>query len=251
MGTKMKKCLTIEDGVKAALAVYNFTPNKNWEYIPAGESDFTDSLLLDGEEYPLFWWRCDTQIRELCEKAPQRKLCSMKLNRSGAKKDGLDQLTYKEMDIAELIFQSPIEKLMCFRNENSLNMMATMENERVAVFELAAVLSEKTSEQGRHIYWGEDGMASDRVVSQKIPSEAIYLFNEDEEKATVYNDIFLYMYGLNKTDATKAACIAEILMGWMDISDWKRKDHHYRCCIAAAKESSKTCRRIQIESGEV
>ena len=59
------------------------------------------------------------------------------------------------------------------------------------------------------------------------------------------------MYGLSKTDATKAACIAEILMGWMDISDWKIKDDHYRRCIAASKESARTIRRIRIEGEEV
>ena len=247
----MEKCMTIEDGVKAALSVYHFVPDVSWEYIPAKETDLTDWLLLDGEAYPLFWWRSDTQIRALLERAQSRKLCSMKLNRSGAKQDGLDRLTYKEMDIAELMLQSAIEKVMCFRKEHSLDMLATMENGCVAVFELGAVLHENTTEQGRHIYWGQAGMASDRVVSQKVASEAIYLFCEEEEKATVYNDIFVYMYGLDKTAATKAACIAEILMGWMNISDWKSKDQHYRRCIEAAKESARSVTRVNIECEEV
>lgn len=246
----MKKCLTIEDGVRAALSVYNFTSDRKWEYVPAGEGELTDKLLLDGEEYPLFWWRNDTQIMALYERAAERSLCSMKLNRTCTKSYGLERLMYKEMDIAEFMFDSQIASVMCFRNGYALNMLATMENERVAVFELAAVLHDDTAEQGRHIYWGEEGMASDRVVSQKIPSEAVYLFREDEEKPEVYNDIFIYMYGLNKNDIVKAATIAEILMGRIDISDWRAKDAHYRRCIAAVAESDRDCRRTLVKEVE-
>jgi hypothetical protein len=121
-----------------------------------------------------------------------------------------------------------------------------MANERVAIFELAAVLHEDTPEQGRHTYWGQDGMASDRVVSQKVPSEAVYLFTDEEEKAETYNDIFLYMYGLNKTDATKAAAIAEILMGWREADDWTQKDAHYRRCIEAAWRSAESGQRVEV-----
>ena len=243
----MKKCVTIEDGVRAVLDVYRHTPTVEWELIPAAEGELVDHILLDGEKYPLFWWRFDTQVAELCALAPERKLCSMKLNRSCSKADGLERLMYKEFDIAENVFRSKIEKVMCFKNENALNMLATMKNERVAVFELSAALNENTPEQGRHIYWGQDGMASDRVVSQKVASEAIYLFTEDEEKPAVYNDIFIYMYGLNKTDATKAEAIAEILMGRIDISDWHQRDAHYRSCIAAAEESARAVKRVTVK----
>ena len=59
------------------------------------------------------------------------------------------------------------------------------------------------------------------------------------------------MYGLDKIAATKAACIAEILMGWMNISDWRSKDQHYRRCIEASKESARSVTRVQIEREEV
>ncbi|MBQ8813717.1 MAG: hypothetical protein IJZ85_04390 [Lachnospiraceae bacterium] len=247
----MKKILTIEEGVRSVLSVYNAVPDIKWEYRPAEEGCLTDAIVLDGAVYPLFWWRCDTQIMALAENAPERKLCSMKLNRTCAKSYGIDRLMYQEIDIAELMLDSKIESVMCFDNGCARNMLATMKNKRVAIFELAAVLNDCTAEQGRHIYWGQDGMASDRVVSQKVASDAIYLFSEDEAKPEVFNDIFIYMYGLNKTDVVKAACIAEILMGWRDISDWKEKDAHYRRCLAAAAESDRTCRRTLIREAEV
>ncbi len=242
----MKKCNTIEEGVASVIEMYRYSINKEWQYLPAGDGDLCDKLILDGEEYPFFWWRCDTQVAALIRMAPERKPSSMKLNRSCPKSEGLDRLLYRELDIAEQVLGSPIAKVMCLRNEPALNMLATTENERVAIFELAAVLNENTAEQGRHTLWGSDGMASDRVVSQKVASEAIYLFTEEEEAPETYNDIFNYMYGLSKTDATKAAAILEILLGNLDISHWKELDAHYRRCMAAAEDSALTGSRKEV-----
>jgi len=243
----VKICKTVAEGVNAALAIYQVTPTQTWEYVPAAPGDYTDTLVLDGIKYPLFWWHCDTQISQMYRMAPSRKLCSMKLNRTCAKSMGLDALLYKELDIAEHMFRCEIQSVMAMENEHSMNMLATMEQQQVALFELAATLNDNTPEQGRHSYWGEDGMASDRVVSQKIPSEAIYLFTEDEKDPTLYNDIFIYMYGLSKTDVLKATTIAEILMGRRDCSNWIEKDAHYRRCIAAAHLSNQLVKCVNIQ----
>lgn len=242
----MKKCNTIEEGVASVIKMYRYSIDKEWRHLPAGEGDLYDKLILDGTEYPFFWWRCDTQIATLIQMAPERKPCSFKLNRSCRKSEGLDRLLYRELDIAEQVLGSPIAKVTCYRNDPALNMIATTEKEQVAIFELAAVLNEDTVEQGRHTLWGSDGMASDRVVSQKIASEAVYLFTEDEKEPETYNDIFNYMYGLSKTDATKAAAIIEILLGNIDPCEWKALDPHYRRCMAAAKDSASTGTRKEV-----
>lgn len=242
----MKKCKTIEEGIASVIEMYRFSFDTEWQYLPAEEGDLCDKLILNGEEYPFFWWRGDTQISGMTGLAPARKPCSFKLNRTCAKSEGLDRLLYRELDIAEQMLGAPIKKVMCFHNEPALNMIATTEKEQVAIFELAAVLNDDTVEQGRHTYWGSDGMASDRVVSQKTASEAVYLFTEDEKNPETYNDIFNYMYGLSKTDATKAATIVSILLGAIDISDWKEKDAHYRRCMTAAKESAASGSRKEV-----
>lgn len=248
MSNSIKKCKTIEDGVQAVLDIYQCGSVPKWQYLPAGKEDYVDHLLLDGRKYPLFWWRFDTQIAALFQLSPERKPCSMKLNRACSKKQGLDRLMYKEIDIAEQTLKSDIVSIMNFQTGSSLNMLATMRNERVAVFELSATLHEDTSEQGRHSCWGECGMVSDRVVSQKLPSEAIYLFTDESAVPTTYNDIFIYMYGLEKNEIVRAAAIAEILMGRVDISDWETRDAHYIACIDAAKKSGRRTTRIFVES---
>ena len=243
----LKRCTRIEDGVRNALEIFDCQPKAQWRYVPAREGEYTDRLVLDGVEYPLFWWRCDPQVGAMYSKAPSRRICSMKLNRVGAKSAGLQKLLYKELDIAEWIMGSRIKTVMNFQKGDSMNMLATLENERVALFELAASLHDDTPEQGRHTYWGEDGMASDRVVSQKVASEAIYLFTEDAKDPQTYNDIFIYMYGLSRTDTLKATVIAEILMGRRSVADWREREAHYIRCIQRAEESATQVRRLFVE----
>lgn len=243
----MKPCTSIEDGVRAVLEIYNWDEIVFWQYLPAEGEALCDRVRIGDEIYPLFWWRADTQIEQLRRMAPERELCSMKLNRTCTKEEGLERLMYREFDVAEQMLGCKIQKLMCYGGDSALCMLATMEQQQVAVFELAAVLNENTPEQGRHTYWGKNGMASDRVVSQKVASDAVYLFTEGEEKAETYNDIFLYMYGLDKLQATKAETIAEMLMGRMDYSDWKELDKHYRNCIRAAEESAAKGVRVTVE----
>ena len=78
----MKKCVTIEDGVRSALATYQVEPKVQWTLIPAGEGDYTDTLVLDGVKYPLFWWRCDPQVGSMFSKAPSRKCLHPRQNSS-------------------------------------------------------------------------------------------------------------------------------------------------------------------------
>jgi len=85
------------------------------------------------------------------------------------------------------------------------------------------------------------------VVSQKINAEALYLFTQEKKEPELYSDLFIYTYGLGRTDTIKAAAITEILLGRRSIQDWKARDVHYRRCIAAAAASAQQVRRITAE----
>ncbi len=239
----MKICAGISEGVEAILKIYD-RQAAPWQY---ESGTLCDTLRLGDEALPLFWWRTDTQVAQMLALAPERKLCSMKLNRTCTKSEGIHRLLYRELDMAVQMLGAPVATVMCFQKPNSLAMIATLKNSCVAVFELAAVLCDGTPEQGRHTYWGADGMASDRVVSQKVPSEAVYLFTDGNTQAETYNDIFLHTYGLNKEDSVKAAAISEILMGRTDTSDWCTLDKHYRRCIDAAMRSAQTGKPVNVE----
>ncbi len=234
----MKLCRSIEEGVPAVMEAQGAATDKKWSLRPAGEGELTDTVTVEGKEYPFFWWRCDPQVEALRKYAPARKPCSMKLNRTGRRSEGLDRLLYREIDVCRRTLGSGIRTVCCFQNAGAISMLATMENDRVAIFELSAVLNDETDEQGRHTFWGENGMASDRVVSAKIPAQALYLFTEDKKDPELFNDLCLPLFGLGRLDAVKTDCVAEILMGRIDPEEWKADDAAIRKVLAAVRRSA-------------
>ena len=243
----MRKCTTISEGVKSALELYQITPNYDWEYIEGGKDDFTDFLRLGDVIYPLFWWREDSQVGALIGGGPSRNTCSIKLNSSCKKSYGLEKLMYREFDIAEQIARSEINNVTCFRNGNSANILATMKNEIVALFELASCLNEETDDQGRRSLWGTNGMVSDRVVAHKLSGEEIYLFTNDKKYPETFTDLFIHMYGLNKEQIYKATYITKILMGSIDTSKFFEDDKRLKLNVKATIESSKIENRVYVK----
>lgn len=246
----MEICKTIEDGVKSALSLYEFNNAVDWKYIPRPAGEYTDFVMINGVNYPLFWWRNDSQIAYIIASATSKKPVSMKLNEECAASYGLDALAYKNFDIFEASLKTEVASVMCFKKTKSLNMIATAVNKRVGVFELAALLKDATKPQGRHSVWGEAGMCSTRVVSQKVDTQAIYQFTDDSVTPVTYNDEFIYMYGLEKDDVAKASLIAEMLMGRVDYSDWIQRDEKYKKYLAAMNKSAKTTERVFVKGVE-
>lgn len=243
----MKKCATIQEGVQSALDLYEITPICDWEYIPMGEGDYTDYLRLGDTVYPLFWWREMSQVSQLVGGAPSRHVCSIKINQSVKKSYGLERLMYREYDIAERISRSQINNVTCFRTGNSANILATMKNDVVSLFELASCLNEETDDQGRRSFWGSDGMMSDRVVAHKMSGEEIYLFTDDEKDPETFTDLFIHMYGLNKTDVYKATYITRILMGHIDVSEFIQDDLRLKANVKATLKSVDVQDRVYVK----
>lgn len=253
MGCKdriMEKCVSIQEGVRSALELYEIIPAFQWEFIEAGEQDDTDILVLDGKRYPLFWWREDAQVSALINGGISRNTCSIKINRAVKKSYGLQRLMYREFDIAEQIARSEINDVACFQKGNSANLIATMKNGVVACFELSACLNEETDDQGRRSLWGTDGMMSDRVVAHKLSGEEIYLFTDEKKEPQTFTDLFIHMYGLNKTEVYKATYITRILMGEINVSNVIETDLRLKKNVEMAIRSAQTEDRVYIKEME-
>ena len=116
-------------------------------------------------------------------------------------------------------------------------MLLTMENEKVAMVELAATLHEASEEQGRMTIWGRNGMASNRVVSQKDAPQSIYVYHSDGSTET-YNDLCRVLYGLDRIQVIKVCAIANILCGKYDVQETKESMVRYEKYLALAKLSA-------------
>lgn len=244
----MKKVTSIEEGVKKVLDIYEKTVDEKWRVIKT--DDFTDLVEIDGKTYPLFWWREDPQMSAIAGRAQACKVVSGKFNAINERTQGIDKLMYKEFEIADWAIGSTIKRLTCFEVGNSANILATYENDRVVLFELGSALPEGTVQQGRHSVWGEEGMGSDRVVSQKLASSAIYMFT-DSPKPTEFNDEVLHLYGLEKDDVNRVACVYRMLTdGKNYYADWNERDARVRKYIALAHKSAKEGRCVYFAEEE-
>ena len=214
----MKKIKTIEEGVTAILNDLEKTVEKSWKYLPATGSDLVDTVIFDGEEIPLFWWRYDNQIFPLEKYEREIDSVSCKLNTVTTRSLGLDRLIIRQCDIAEWFLKSRVKKLNCYKNGGSAEILLTMQNNKVAILELAASLNVNMPEQGRLTVWGKKGMASNRVVSQKEMPQSIYVFTQEGNLET-YNDLCSALYGLSRSEVIKVASIVDVLTGGVDCKE--------------------------------
>ena len=183
----MQEITTIEQGVQAAFDEKRQKIEHEWEFLPATNGELTDTVIVDGEHIPLFWWRYDNQVFPLEELERNMDSVSCKLNTISTKSIGLDSLMIRHFDIAEWFLKSRVKKLNCYQKGNSVAVLLTMENEKVAVLELGANLPQGAEEQTRHTVWGKMGMESTRVVSTKVRPQSVYLYTDRVEPYT-FND---------------------------------------------------------------
>ncbi len=240
----MKRVTSVEDGVKITLAMNEIADKGNWEIVKS--DDLAERIILDKKSYPFFWWREDTQLRVLKEMEPKIDSVSAKFDVVNEASQGLDKLMYRVFDEADWLIGCPIEKMMCFANGKSMNVLATYQNKKVVLFELGSTLCDGTVNQGRRTVWGKKGMASDRVVSQKLASSAVYVFS-DSSKATEYNDEVLHLYGLEKDDVMRVSAAYKILAGKTNVDEWLAADKRIRKYIELAKKSAETGEPVMVE----
>ena len=93
-------------------------------------------------------------------------------------------------------------------------------------------------------------MVSDRIIFQKTTADSVYIYTEDKASPITYNDLFLHMYGLNRIDTIKAACITEILLGRLDISNWKTVAERCKSYLYAVHKSAELGIRVFLEGEE-
>lgn len=241
----MKKIKSIEEGVASCFEAGEYGEVPKWTFMPRQAGEMTAHIVTGGKTYPVFDWRCEPQPLAVANRAKNGigTLCSLKTSGAIDKSFGLERQLYKELDTAEWMLGSQIKYLTAYVNQNAANVIVRMKNDTVAILELGSALPEGAQEQTRHTVWGTHGMASTRVVSQKLKYHSIYLFTDGPVPET-FNDTTGYLYGLNEADATATVCIGKMLLGRYDIDGWIEQDRKLREYVKAVYRSSETGERI-------
>ena len=80
------------------------------------------------------------------------------------------------------------------QNENTLNVIATAEEDVVCTLEIAATLAEGEIPKDKHEIISQRGIACDVVVDAQLKQDSIYLFSAENKKFT---DVDFELYGLS------------------------------------------------------
>ncbi len=242
----MEKVTSIEQGVAQYFKLGGLGEAKEYKLIKRKNGEFTDFIEFDGKKYPVFSWRSEPQTASVAGSAKNRMgdSCSFKISGAVPKDFGLDRFIYRELDVAEWTLDSKIKHLTAFVNNNAANIIVRMENDKVAVLELAASLPAGAAEQVRHTAWGTVGMASDRVVSNKIRPQGVYYYNDVDPIPATFNDDLYYMYGLNQDDTAEAVCVVQMLLGAFSGEEFLKKDEDLKKYVKAVYLSAETGERV-------
>lgn len=238
----MGKVTSIAEGVEKLLTMrYREVPEYTLE--PRKDGEFLDTLVWNGNRVPLFSTHFDQQIRAMAKygQDPEQNSALNVYSYMGSDVT-LDELLFRELDIAEFILHSKIKKVTAFVNKNAVNLIAVMENETTANLELGNTMEPGTHNQCQHRLITKHGAACDRSPADMIAQHQVYLYGKNGRQ--VFDDDEAYLYGLGEEDVAKVLTLHAIFTEQEKWEDWAENEARYRKVIAAVYESDRLGKTI-------
>lgn len=241
----MEKITSIHDGVKKLLEIRG---REVPEFVlePCESAGFADTLVWNGQRIPLLHSRYMPRIRAIAGYGgrPENNSALNVYSFTGCDVS-LEQLIYRELDIAEFILHSKVKKITAFVNRNAASIIAVMENDTCANLDLGNTMADGAHYQCQHRLVTNHGMANDLSATDMTIQHQMYVFGQ--EGTTVYDDDEFYLYGLDEDEVAKVLTIHAVLTGKVEWHDWADRDARYRRLIAAVYESDKLGKTVHVD----
>ncbi len=194
--------------------------SKQVRYYQKEDTYLPEWASVAGEDVPLFYWRETPAIVKVAGYNRRiGEVVSCKIAAYCPRNVSLSELMFREYDISEWFLDGCIKHTMGFINGPTANILARMDNGRLATLELAATMPEDATPQGKRALYGREGFAADTVVANHIKPEAIYLFT-DSKNPTTYTDCAIDLYGYTEEEIIRAGLLFEMLTGKIEYSGW-------------------------------
>lgn len=239
----MEQVKTIREGVEKLLNIVKLENVPTWDIVYASGNDLYDKLILNGEEYPIFWWRYNSQQAGLKSHSVIIESVTAKLNLCTLRSEGLDRLIFREFDLAEWFMNSEVNYFNAFINNTSANILVTMKNENAVQMELGATLPNGSEDQGKHTIWGKKGMTGDRVISEKLVQQSLFVFTDNPSPKTYSDNAFL-LYGLNRREVDITTTVYHMIKGDVDLNEWNLKAKKLAEYVRLAHVSNNEVRKV-------
>lgn len=235
---KYDRLTSVKDGVVRLLTIRDYAIPE-FDVEPKADGDYTKTLVLEGKRIPLLFWRYEPRmnaIRNYGKKVETN--CCINVSSFFGKDTTLYEVIYRELDIAEYALHSKIVKVTAFINGDACNLIAKCESGAQANLELGATMAPGTIPQFQHRLITTHGMANDKGVNDLVEQSGVYVFSDDDTRATVYDDGEYYLYGLTVEESVECTYIQGIIKGVINADDVIATDLHLREVLAAVHLSA-------------
>ncbi len=241
----MEKVTSVEQGVRKLLAIRHL-PIPEFSYLPAANGELCDTLVLEGKRLPLLAMRTDLQIASLIEYGAIGGNSAFNVHAFADSAMSMEQLMYREFDIAEAVLHSEIVRLTAYINGGAANVIAELADGSCANFELGVTLARGTRHQTLHRIITNHGMANDRALDCQTNLSQITLFAADGTQRG-YDDDEYYLFGLGEDEVRAVFAIHAIIVGAEDTGRYGEIDARHRATIAAAFESARLGKTVEVK----
>lgn len=200
------------------------------------------TVIIDGKEIPILSHRLERRFIELKNIVQGGTLVGisvMRVARIVEKGSDIYEALYRELDLCQYILGKKIFAITVMQNDNTLNAIATAEDNIVCTIEISATLKKSEIPKDKHEIISQRGIACDVVVDAQLKQDSIYVFGEENKK---YTDVDFELYGLSTEDiAVVRAAFTVVQKGNCD--ELLRIDSELKNIVEKARLSAKTCER--------
>ena len=207
--------------------------------VPFSDADLDVSI-------PLQPWRCRRKYVELAKLLASNTLehpCLLRFCRLSHADTSLEELLYREFDLAEFISGHRIVALhAAFTEGRSGSVIIKLDNGVIGSVEVGNQLPAGENEVDRHEIVARRGVASDIAVDTQIPQQSIYLMTGDGAEFFTDTDAELFGLDIEQTDRVRARFA--FLKDRSSADRHIAQDAHLKAAVAAALESNDTQKKI-------
>ncbi len=210
----------VNDGVRKILDLYECDVKSDFRFYLKKGGYLREFVEIDGKEYPVFYWRNISHLDGMRGKAKRSigdRSC-MKCSVYESRDVSVAELFFRETEICEWFFESPVKHVFALKNGNTVNAVLDHECGGVSTLELAAVMPEESVPQGKRRMFASHGFVSDQPIGNKLAPEAVYLFNNGKNPVA-YSDGSVDLYGLNLDELSAVSSVYYMLLGSDDKED--------------------------------
>ena len=238
-GEKMKKVVSIEDGVKTLFEKGDI-PFVPFKYIRRGDGAYCDLIEINGESVPLYKWRYNVKVTGLKVNCDSQlgKLSTLRTSHFAGRDKTLKQILFIELDVAEFTLGGKIVYIMGFGNERAANFIVKMDNGTICSLELAVTMPEGSKERIKRSVFSTNGMTSTVSFDEMLDRDEVHLFSDGGEAH--FTDIDVNLYGLTTDELDTAYAIFGLLRDLDDKKEWIMRESYLETLANDAVKTLKT-----------